>query len=192
MPAPARRTHTAQKVGPYMHAAASTSRPPPPRKSKMVYTVKGQNGGTQNEQRYEVRVRGATHSQWESQHTQKYVTYRATLRNEQGESTMIKVHPKTCPRAHPPHARSHREQKEAKGMPVRACRRKRNKATTAEEKQDGMEGHEGSKSEEKDARREPHTAKRKNNTRKHKNTKIKRAAQREKHNAQSTKPRQPM
>ena len=101
MPAPTRRTHRVQKVCPYMHAAASTTRPPPPRKSKMVYPMKGQNGGTQNKQRYEVRAKGATHNQGEAQQTQTYVTCRATLRNERGESTMRKVHSETCQRAHP-------------------------------------------------------------------------------------------
>ena len=191
MPAPARRTHRVRKVCPYMHAAASTTRPPPPRNSKMVYPMKRQNGGTQNKQRYEVRAKQATHNRGEAQHTQKYVTCRATLRNERREITMIKVHPETCPGAQPCTPAYMGSKKGAKGMPVHACRRKRNKATTAGKKQNGMEGHEGRKNEEKDARREPHTAQSKNNTRKHKNTKNKRSAQREKHNAQSTKPRQP-
>ena len=37
MPTPARRTHRERKVCPYMHAAARTTRPPPPQKTNELY-----------------------------------------------------------------------------------------------------------------------------------------------------------
>ena len=142
--------------------------------------MKGQNGGTQNQQRREEHMEEATHNRGEAQHTHKkdrkeklnvhnmhkrrtphrpprhkckYVTCRAMPRNEHEirTTTTPKRVTTRCNRdvpirrhAHPrPHARLHRERKGVKGMPARACRRKRTKTTTAANKQNDMGENQG-------------------------------------------------